>query len=94
MIGCKQCEWRCAEWVRNAQGQQRSGYSLLMAHYEREHGTQPRHKLGYRGWEQNPTYAAKVDDRCFNCNGKGCEGCEPSGVVERWNFNTLEKIDA
>lgn len=90
MIGCKSCDWRCAEYVRNAQGQQRSGYRLLEVHFRHQHGNLPRHKG--RFWWGNPTRSATLDDLCPNCDGAGCEGCEPGGTTERWNFNTLERI--
>jgi hypothetical protein len=94
MIGCKGCAWRCADYVRNAQGEQRSGYVLLELHYKQAHGALPRHKGPF--WDGNPIYSARLDERCGNCDGRkgGCEGCEPAGHVERWNFNTLERIDA
>lgn len=89
MIGCKACPWVCAEYVRNAQGDQRSGYRLLMAHWSQQHGKLPRHKWPFR----NSYLPSTVDDRCFNCDGRGCEACEPGGTAETWNFNTLERLE-
>jgi Fe-S-cluster-containing dehydrogenase component len=83
MIGCKDCDFTCADFVRTMKGEQRSGYRLLQQHYSQQHGA------FLRG---NRTWPARVDDRCGNCEGKGCEGCEPDGVIERWNFNTLERL--
>lgn len=90
MIGCKACDFTCPEYVRNAQGEQRSGWHLLEFHWQHAHGTRPRNKGPFR---RNPTRAADTTDRCFNCNGRGCEGCEPDGTAEIWNFNTLERLE-
>lgn len=90
MIGCKRCDFTCGDFVRNSRGGQRSGYRLLEAHYQREHGTLPRHRGPF--WQPNPIYPARIDDRCAGCEGAGCEGCEPAGRPERWNFNTLERL--
>lgn len=83
MIDCNKCTWTCADFVRTSSGQQRSGYRLLEAHLEQTHGAVHRYTR---------TKAARVDDRCGNCEGRGCEGCEPNGIVERWNFNTIERL--
>lgn len=91
MIGCKACPWTCAEYVRNAQGEQRSGWHLLEFHYQREHGQRPRNKgpFGRNTWR-----ASTAAERCFNCDGRGCEGCEPGGTAEVWNFNELKRLEA
>jgi hypothetical protein len=81
MIRCKHCPQIYPDFVRTTQNKQRSGYRILQAHIERVHEQ-------YRGAYHQ---AARIDDLCPMCDGKGCQYCEPEGP-KRFNFNTLEPL--
>jgi hypothetical protein len=98
-IACRYCPTRYPLFFRRMNGEQRSGYSLMVAHLDKEHYEQERTRLQEEQQARGAAWPAikysrvarlGADHRCPVCDGRGCEACEPNGPVV-FNMNTLER---
>lgn len=88
-LTCRYCVYSVPLFVRLMNGKQQSGYRMLTVHQVAAH------PAAFFAGRATPgarrPKAARVDDRCPHCDGKGCEHCEPAGPVV-YNGNTGEPV--